>query len=45
MNGRYPSYVKQAVVDALNGKRSHKYLSFRSAGTHAGVYIGGNVYF
>ena len=45
LNGRYPSYVKQAVVDALNGKRSHKYLSFRSAGTHAGVYIGGNVYF
>ena len=39
------NYVKQAVVDALNGKRSHSYLSFRSAGTHAGVYIGGNVYF
>ena len=45
LNGKYPSYVKQAVVDALNGKRSHRYLSFRSAGTHAGVYIGGNVYF
>ena len=45
LNGKYPSYVKQAVVDALNGKRSHSYLSFRSAGTHAGVYIGGNVYF
>lgn len=45
LNGNYPSYVKQAVVDALNGKRNHNYLSFRSAGTHVGVYIGGNVYF
>ncbi len=45
LNGNYPSYVKQAVVDALNGKRSHNYLSFRAAGTHSGVYIGGNVYF
>ncbi len=46
LNGRYPSYVKQAVEDALNGKRNHSYLSFRSAGTkHAGVNIGGNVYF
>ena len=45
LNGNYPSYVAQAVTDALNGKRSHNYLSFRAAGTHSGVYIGGNVYF
>lgn len=45
LNGNYPSYVVQAVTDALNGKRNHNYLSFRTAGTHAGTYIGGNVYF
>ena len=45
LNGNYPSYVKQAVMDALNGKRNHNYLSFRAAGTHSGTYIGGNVYF
>ena len=45
LNGNYPSYVKQAVTDALNGKRNHNYLSFRAAGTHSGTYIGGNVYF
>ena len=45
LNGNYPSYVVQAVTDALNGKRNHSYLSFRTAGTHAGTYIGGNVYF
>lgn len=45
LNGNYPSYVSQAVTDALNGKRNHSYLSFRAAGTHSGVYIGGNVYF
>lgn len=45
LNGNYPSYVMQAVTDALNGKRNHSYLSFRAAGTHAGTYIGGNVYF
>ena len=45
LNGNYPSYVMQAVTDALNGKRNHNYLSFRAAGTHAGTYIGGNVYF
>ena len=33
------------VVDALNGKRNHNYLSFRSAGCASGVNIGGNVYF
>ena len=45
LNGNYASYVKQAVLDALNGKRNHRYLSFRSAGYASGVNIGGNVYF
>ncbi len=45
LNGNYPSYVKQAVIDALNGKRNHNYLSFRAAGYANGVNIGGNVYF
>ena len=45
LNGNYPSHVKQAVIDALNGKRNHNYLSFRSAGYARGVNIGGNVYF
>ena len=45
LNGNYPSYVKRAVIDALNGKRNHNYLSFRSAGYANGVNIGGNVYF
>ncbi len=45
LNGNYPSYVKQAVIDALNGKRNHNYLSFRSLGCASGVQIGGNVYF
>lgn len=45
LNGNYPSYVKQAVIDCLNGKRNHNYLSFRSAGYASGTNIGGNVYF
>jgi len=46
LNGRYASHVKQAVTDALNGKRNHEYRSFRAASTgHAGVKIGGNVFF
>ena len=45
LNGNYTSYVKQAVLDALNGKRNHTYLSFRAAGYHSGEIIGGNVYF
>lgn len=45
LNGNYASYVKQAVMDALNGKRNHNYLSFRAAGTASGYNIGGNVYF
>lgn len=45
LNGNYSSAVRQAVTDALNGKRNHRYLSFRAAGTHSGQLIGGNVYF
>ena len=46
LNGNYTSAVKQAVIDALNGKRNHDYLSFRSSSTgHYGEDIGGNVYF
>ena len=45
LNGNYASCVSQAVTDALNGARNHNYRSFRAAGTHAGVNIGGNVYF
>ena len=45
LNGNYPDYVKQAVLDALNGKRNHTYLSFRAAGYHSGEIIGRNVYF
>lgn len=45
LNGNYASHVKQAVLDALNGKRNHNYLSFRSASSHSGEVIGGNAYF
>lgn len=45
LNGNYSNAVKQAVSDALNGKRNHNYLSFRAAGYASGEYIGGNVYF
>lgn len=45
LNGNYASCVSQAVTDALNGARNHSYRSFRAAGTHSGVNIGGNVYF
>ena len=46
LNGNYADYVQQAVIDALNGKRNHNYLSFRAAYTGvSGEYIGGNVYF
>lgn len=45
LNGNYSASVKQAVTDALNGKRNHNYLSFRAAGRHSGQLIGGNVYF
>ena len=34
LNGKYSSAVKQAVIDGLNGKTNHNFLSFRSA-SHA----------
>ena len=45
LNGNYSSAVSQAVTAALDGARNHSYRSFRAAGTHSGVNIGGNVYF
>lgn len=46
LDGNYASYVKDAVLDALNGKRNHTYLSFRASGYgYSGENIGGNVYF
>jgi len=45
LNGNYPSYVKQAVLDALNGERNHNYLSFRGYATNGSEKIGGNYYF
>ena len=46
LGGNYPDYVRQAVIDALNGARNHNFTSFRSAWTgRQGVNIGGNVYF
>lgn len=51
LGGNVPSYVKQAVADAMDGKTNHPYTSFRSywAATSAqkqnGINIGGNVYF
>ncbi len=45
LNGNYADFVKQAVVDALNGKRNHTYLSFRGYQTAGSVKIGGNWYF
>lgn len=45
LNGNYPDYVKQAVLDGLNGSRNHNYLSFRGYQTSGSVQIGGNWYF
>ena len=50
LNGKYSSAVKQAVIDGLNGKTNHNFLSFRSA-SHArkhgisGVTIGDNTFY
>ena len=45
LGGKYPGYVKQAVIDCMqNGKRNHPYQSFR-AGSSYGVWnCGGNSY-
>ena len=45
LNGNTEEYVKQAVHDALDGKRNHNYTSFRAKGHADGVLIGDNVYF
>ena len=46
LHGKYKSFVKQAVLDALNGKRNHNYLSFNATSTgRSGKIIGDNVYF
>ena len=50
LNGNYSSAVKQAVIDGLNGKTNHNYLSFRSS-SHArkygitGLTVGGNTFY
>ncbi len=43
--GNSSTAVRQAVTDALGGKRSHSYLNFRSYKTDGSVNIGGNWYF
>lgn len=45
LGGNVNSNVKQAVTDALAGKRNHTYLSFRGYSVANGVNIGGNYYF
>ncbi len=47
LNGKYPSYVRQAVMDALDGKRNHNYGSFRANYNDGREQIGdgGNWYF
>lgn len=44
LGGRVPGYVKRAVRDGLNGKRNHRYLSFRGY-NNGGKKIGDNYYF
>lgn len=43
--GRSSLEVQRAVLDCLNGTRSHPYQSFRSYRTSGSVNIGGNWYF
>lgn len=43
--GRSSLEVQQAVLDCLNGTRSHPYQSFRSYPTSGSVNIGGNWFF
>lgn len=45
LNNNVPQYVRDAVTDALNGKRSHQFLSFRGYVVAGGTNIGGNYYF
>lgn len=45
LGGKYPDYVKQAVIDCMQGgKRSHPYQSFRSGSTYGVWNCGGNSY-
>ncbi|MGN0194380.1 MAG: cell wall hydrolase [Pseudoramibacter sp.] len=45
LGGKYPDYVKQAVIDCMmGGKRSHPYQSFRSGSTYGVWNCGGNSY-
>ena len=50
LNGNYSSAVRQAVIDRLDGKTNHNYLSFRSS-SHArkygitGLTVGGNTFY
>lgn len=43
--GRTSTEVQRAVIDCMNGKRSHPYTSFRSYPTWGSTNIGGNWYF
>ena len=46
LNGNYADFVRQAVLDCLNGKRNHNFLSFRGyPGNGSNTCIGGNWYF
>lgn len=45
LNGNYSDFVKQAVLDCLNGKRNHNYLSFRGYQKPGSINIGDNWYF
>lgn len=45
LNGNYADFVRQAVLDALAGKRNHNYLSFRGYRKPGSVNIGDNWYF
>ncbi|MGI6557146.1 MAG: PcsB-like coiled-coil domain-containing protein [Pseudoramibacter sp.] len=45
LGGKYPDYVKQAVIDCMqNGKRNHPYQSFRSGSSYGVWNCGGNSY-
>lgn len=45
LHGNYEKFVKKAVMDCLDGKRNHRYLSFRGYRKPNSVNIGDNWYF
>lgn len=45
LGNNVPQTVRDAVTDAMNGKRNHSYLSFRGYVVSGGLCIGGNYYF